>query len=1232
MIRLAFFLLLACPAWSQESRSAIAGHVMDPSGAVVNGARVVITNKGTNSSTTLNTNANGIYEGLSLPTGTYSMTAEAQGFKKWVREDFTLPASTALTIDIHLQVGSASESITVSGEAPLLETDTVTAGRALETKDLLDLPTPSANAELLAKIAPGVQSATGMNELIGGGTLHAFALDSNFFMAGNVGSPMWTMDGMVDTGTSRHIGYIPSTDIVAEMKVETANFDASVGQTSSMNVTMTSKSGTNQLHGSARYLYWNERWMALSFFQKQQYYTSIATARASGNTAALNSLLDTNPQPAEHQNNYGVTLGGPVYLPRLFNGKNRLFFLFNYTGDHAASSRTNTPLQSGTVPTMAERKGDFSDLLSTYTGSNSNAATYQIYDPLSTINDPNRSGHVIRTPFPGNIIPSSRITSPIAAAYNKFLPAPDANPSSSTVVPTLNDVWDEVTPTTTQTTTSRIDYNISDKNKLFFRYNRLVWNQNNQDNTFDMIGAENIWRYVAGFTGSWTYLVKPSLLVTTSVGTSYVEIGQGLKSQQNYKPSSVGLPTYMDTTPSGIPAYLPIVTIGGYSIAGEGGSSIGGNPLLPSKNRVSSVKSEATYMHGNHSIKFGVDVRQLFFSQQTVGNASGLFSFGNTYTKKSDDDTVGASLGLSYASFLLGMPTGMSIDNNANFVFSNPYYGGYVQETWRATPKLTINAGLRTEYELGARERFNRALGGFDPTAQLPISSAAQAAYAAATPVTVANPSFTLPASAFSVLGGTLYPGQNGNTDRIWGNKLMWLPRFGAAYQLNRKTVLRGGYGVYYDTLNVNNQSSFDQSYYSVSTNTTLTNDNGVTWLVGNPAAGISPLTDPFPTLASGSRYIAPYLNSLGLMAKAGTSYTYPAADPPHARNQRWRLGVQREIGQAMVLDVAYAGQYNTNLNTNLNRDSVPQQFYGTGYTPATAINSDLTQQVTNPFYIGNFGSLQSSNPPLYRYMSSSSFYTSKTIQKAQLLKPFPLMTGLSAGAYGAGDGLGTSYIHSLEVTFSRRFTKGLSITGTYAFNDERDRTWLQNSFSTTTTEGLSNNSRPHRFTGTGVWELPFGKGRRFANHGPLNYLVGGFELSLIYEFETGALCSFGNLFYTGQTSDIFSTPRTIGQWFNTTDFVRNSAQVPNGYNIRVFPQYIDGLRTDVINEWHGNLARNFKIKERATMQIRLNMYDLLNRSEFNGPDATPTDSTFGKVTSTFGSNRSLELQGRIIF
>jgi hypothetical protein len=1229
---MAILLAAASAAFGQDSRGSITGHVQDPHGAAVAGAKVAITDIETNISTNLTTNTSGIYEGLSLPSGKYRITAESPGFKKFVRDGFTLPAATSITVDIHLQIGQISESITVTGEAPLLETDTITASRSFETKDMIDLPTPSANAELLAKIAPGVQSATGMNELVGGGTLHAFALDSNFFMAGSVGSPMWTIDGMVDTGTSRHIGYIPSTDIVSEIKVETANFDASVGQTSSMNVTMTSKSGSNQLHGSARYLYWDERWEALSFFQKQQYYTSIANARATGNTATLNSLLSTNPLPAEHDNNYGFTLSGPIYIPKIVNGKNKLFFLFNYTGDKSASSRTNTPLQTGTVPTMAERGGNFSDLQTTYTGSSSNAAEYQIYDPLSTMNDPSRPGHVIRTPFPGNILPASRMTSPISATYNKFLPAPDANPSSPATVPSNNDVWDEVTPCTTETTTSRIDYNLSDKHRFFFRYNRLVWNQINQDNTFDMIGAENIWRYVAGFTGNWTYTITPTLLLTTSIGTNYVEIGQGLKNQQNYTPSTVGFPTYMDTTPSGIKAYLPIVSISGYTIAGEGGSSIGGNPLLPSKNRVSSVKSDLTYIHGNHSIRFGGDVRQMFFSQQTVGNASGSFSFANSFTKKSDDDTVGGSLGLSYASFLLGIPTGMSIDNDTNFVFSNPYYGGYVQETWRATPKLTVNAGLRMEYELGARERFDRALGGFNPTAQLPISALAQTAYAAAPVTTVSPVAYTLPASAFVVQGGTLYPGLGGNTRRIWGDKAMWLPRFGAAYQLNPKTVLRAGYGVYYDTLNVNNQSSFDQSYYSVTTNTTLTNDSGVTWLTGNPQAGISPLTNPFPTLASGSRYVAPYGNSLGLMAKAGTSYTYPSTNAPHARNQRWRFGAQRQIGHAMVLDVAYAGQYNTNLNTNLNRDSLPAQYYSAAATPATAINSDMTAKVTSPFYVGNFTSLAAGNPALYTYMSNSSFFTATTIAKSQLLKPYPLMTGLGAGAYGAGDGLGSSYIHSLEVTFSRRFTKGLSITSTYAFNDERDRTWLENSFSTHTTEQLGNNSRPHRLTSSGVWELPFGKGHALASHGPLAYIFGGFELSLVYEFESGALVSFPNLFYYGDVHDVFNVKRNPSVWFNTSEFVRSTALVPNGYNIRMFPQVIDGLRNDVINMWHGNIMRNFKIKEKANLQLRMNMYDIFNRSEFNGPDATPTDSTFGACTTNFGSNRSIEIQGRITF
>ena len=300
---------------------------------------------------------------------------------------------------------------------------------------------------------------------------------------------------------------------------------------------------------------------------------------------------------------------------------------------------------------------------------------------------------------------------------------------------------------------------------------------------------------------------------------------------------------------------------------------------------------------------------------------------------------------------------------------------------------LTVTLGLRMEYERGATERYDRALAYFDPNLELPISAAAEAAYAR-------NPIPELPASAFDVRGGPVYAGQNGAPRELWQSELMWLPRVSAAWQLGSKAIVRGGYGVYYDTLNVMN-SAVDQFGFSRATSTQLTNDAGTTWLAGDPRNGISPLVDPFPLRADGSRFDVPVRDALGSMARVGEGLTFGRFDRQHPRVQRWRAGIQRELGANMLVEASYWGQYADRLFVTTRLDALPEQYWNATNTRNNAIATNLNQQVPNPFYIANFESLRTSDPALYRQLSTLSQFTSPTIAKNRLLRPFPHMNGL---------------------------------------------------------------------------------------------------------------------------------------------------------------------------------------------------------------------------------------------
>ncbi len=425
-----------------------------------------------------------------------------------------------------------------------------------------------------------------------------------------------------------------------------------------------------------------------------------------------------------------------------------------------------------------------------------------------------------------------------------------------------------------------------------------------------------------------------------------------------------------------------------------------------------------------------------------------------------------ASVGLDWAAFILGMPNEMVVDTNDTYALFSPYYSGFAQDTWRVNRNLTLTLGLRLEYERGATERYDRAIAYFDPNLELPISAAAEAAYAR-------NPIPELPASAFDVRGGPVYAGVNGTPRELWKSELMWLPRVSAAWQLGPKAIVRGGYGVYYDTLNVMN-SAIDQFGFSRATSTQLTNDAGTTWLAGDPRNGISPLVDPFPLRADGSRYDAPVRDALGSMARVGEGFTFGRYDRQHPRVQRWRAGIQRELGANMLVEASYWGQYADRLFVTTRLDALPEQYWNASNTRNNAIASNLNQQVPNPFYIGNFESLRTSDPALYRQMSTLSQFTSPTIAKNRLLRPFPHMNGLNDTAQNTG----AARTHALELNFLRRFAQGFMVNASYTRMFQKNRTFLDNEYETVPTIWYpSDTARPHRVTATGLYELPFGQG-----------------------------------------------------------------------------------------------------------------------------------------------------------
>ena len=1247
---LALLLLLVLAAPAQETRSTIAGRVLDPQGAPVPGATVVVTNVDTNASTHLTTNEVGYYEARLLMPGPYEITAEAAGFKKTVRKGVTLAVATEAQIDVALQLGAVNEVVSVTAEAPVLETAAGAEGGLMDNQAISDLPLLANNAMLLVKLVPGVQT-DGLNNYLG---LHSIAGGSAYSAPGGMGGNEWSIDGVPNQGSGRQAAYLPHSDTVQEFRVENSGFDVSRGRGTGLAINMISKTGTNQYHGTLTETHWQQRYNGTPFFVKQLYFRNIAAAEAAGNHTEAERLRDSPRQASGHSNIYSASFGGPVVIPKVVNGKNKLFSLFTFAG--YIEPKTEDPNSiTRTVPTTANRKGDFSQLLQV------DPVRYQVYDPLTTRRDTSRSGtHYIRDPFPGNTIPSDRMINPMYKFYERIYPVPNNDPLDQRKEP-RNNYLAFATPYNWnyKSFNHRLDYNHSEKHRIFVRWSYNNFMEDRSDWTYETmrgLHTNGLNRNNRGATLDWTWTPGSRTVYDFSLAANQYREGNIRPVPMSYKPSDVGLPKYVDEL-AGDRHILPQLTFNDYTDI-----SFSGIPTF-SNFRMLTGKSDVSHVRGKHTFRVGADTRQSFRTGGGGGNTSGIFNFTNNYTKHYEDSALytAGNLGLEWASFFLGIPNSMSIaTSNQTYAMHSPYVGGYAQDNWRLTRKLSVNFGFRLEYEWGPTERFNRMIGHWDPEAKLQFSDLAEAAYSK-------NPMPDVAPSQFKVRGGTTFPGVSGIDRRSWTPELMWMPRAAFAYQINPRTVFRGGYGLFFDTLNVLTNAP-NQNGYSRSTSTSLTGNSGMTWRVGDPINGVSPLTDPFPvrTDAGGGRVLAPLLPAkpgmelLSYVGQSFSSFWNPQAR--HARLQRWRGSIQRQLGRTMVLEVAYAGSFGDRNYITKNLNALPAQYWADGMLRQSNIASYATTNFPNPFNISNFASLQQSDPAVYNELATQTVFTNTNRSRQELLRPFPHMSTISQ----AFTNLGKVRTASLEVTFQRRFSKGLTMNASYTRLRVRAADWFPNEFDEQPAWRASNNGRPHRLTVTSTYQLPFGKRRAFLKSGIPNRLFGNFQVSATYEFQQGGLISFGNIFYYNDlktlAKDLSVEKRTLDKWFNTFNvkdwYAQNQPAVnpclaspvlvrqsgmgfetctsqygPASYHRRVFPSYIDGVRGDQTNQWNVNLQREFVITEKLRFNLRLDALNITNRPRFNNPSTDPASTDFGRITSQSAAlNRFFQVQGRLQF
>jgi carboxypeptidase family protein/TonB-dependent receptor-like protein len=1195
--------LLPAVASSQETRGTIFGTVRDTSGGVLAGMMVVVTNEETNVANEARTNERGSFEIPYLLPGTYTVVVQADGFKKFAQTGLLLSVNNRVEVKAVLEVGTVTDEVTVTAATPLLET-TASAASTLTNREINSLPMFGNSALLLARSVPGIQW-TGQPNYLG---LHSNVGGSAVSAAGGVGGNEFSIDGVPNAGPSRRVGYLPYTDTVSEVKIETAGFDASKGHTSGANIAMMTKSGTNQYHGSGTWQYWNQDWNATQSTTNAAYYGRIEAAKAAGDLAAAERYAAERKVPPGHHNNWASVVGGPMSLPKIFKGKDKVFFFFSYNGFKDVKVEEPTAVNR-TVATEAQRRGDFSDLLRI------DPVRYQIYDPRTArlVN-----GRVVRDPFPNNQVP---ILNPLYNAYLKFFPMPN-NPAGIVSAEGANNYLASKTPFNWdyKAFSNRIDWNITSRHRSFARWSYNTFLEDRGDWTYETargMHSNGLVRTNIGATIDHVFVQNSATIWNVSIAYNrFIEGNERNAFQQTLSPETVGLPSYLtDRAKAAGCTHLPILDFDNYS---DLGATCGGFTNYS----IGTLRGEMTRLLGTHSLRSGVDSRRHWRSNRAGGNTSGTFTFRNTYVRQRDDTNNAGGLGLEWAAFMLGTPNGVSVAANDTYYLVNPYYAAYVQDDWRVTSRLTLNLGLRYEYEGGFVERYNRGIGGgFTFDAALPISAAAEAAYLRAPVPGVA---------AIQVRGGNTYLGADGAPRSLFDGQHDFMPRVGLVFKISDRMNVRGGYGLFYDTNNVLD-NGIDQFGYSRGTGTIITNDNGLTFENANLAAGRTIFNDPFPVRADGTRFNAPLGNALGIMARVGRGMDYVDRNWERARQQRWRVGAQREITKTIVAEAAYLGSYTDNISLTNRLDFLPEQYWASGNARNDAVAAALNATVANPFNIANFAFLQTQNPTLYQDMATNGFFTGTTRSVASLLRQYPHMNGLSNARTPAGE----SKYHHVELSLQQRMSRGIQYTIAYTRAWDHRADFFANEFDREPTWRISNSSIPHHFMVTAIVELPFGTGKRWLDGGVGRAMLGGWQASGIYHLQSGRAIDWGNLFYYGsdyKAIQIARTDRDRARWFNIADFERTSAKQPAAFHRRVFPQRFDFLRGDYMNQLDLSLQRRFGLFRQTRLEVRVDAINALNNVQWDQPSTSATSSNFGVVTQQWNTPRWLQVQGRISF
>jgi hypothetical protein len=1172
--------MFAIVANAQTATATLKGSVDDGSGKATPGATLTLTQVSTGLKRNFTLGEDGQYTFTFLEPGRYTLEAQAPGFKLHKQERIELSVAQTAELNVSLEPGNISDTVTVTANETTLQLDTASAslGGVVQRTQIDDLPLNGRNVFQLAQLEPGVNTSPGSRSAtpnLGAGGVAELSINGGRTLTNEI-----VVDGTPITNKGDNLPSLkPSAEAIQEFRIVTNSYSAELGRTGGGALNFSIRSGGSKVRGTLFEFLRNDALDAANFF-----------ANATG--AGKEKL---------RFNQFGGNLGGPVYLPRFGTGGapsaklDKLFFFVNYEGLRIA--RAN--LRQSTVPTEKMRSGDFSELLGaaipnvSVRDTNGNLIPAQqgmIYVPgaLVAAGQPGAGSRVV---FAGNIIPANRINT-VGKNAIAYYPLPNRAGRTN------NYVVNSPIKTSENQLIVRMDYNLSQQHLL---YGRLIQDFTSSTNAGPFPGTivgtqanPNQSQKPGSLVLDYVWTVSPRVIVhLNSGGTRFGN--KGLTFSDGFDPTSLGFPAYLANA-SGDARVFPSFAPTGYTTLGPTRNF--GNVI--NFQDTFSFNQDVSWLRGAHSFKFGGNERAYRIYNTRPDDPAGNFTFTRVFTARNVNDTVS---GDAIASFLLGNPASGRLAIAPQPAVQNLYYSFFAQDDWTVNRRLTLNLGLRWEADLGNTERYNR-LTTFDPQGAFPTSS-----------LTVAFPAATnLGTRTIPIRGVVSAVGRSGVNNREQYDRDLnnWGPRIGLALKLDDKTVLRAGGAIYYASTTAGGFSTATLAVSDLAETAFIASlDNNLT-----PTPGTN-LSNPFP-----NGIVLPPTSFPGPLYGYGQQ-TLPVKvrDIRQPKIGQWNLSLQRELPGHLKAQVAYAGSASSALlggPTDLNQLTPEALALG-----ATVLNT----QVANPFL----------TLPAEQRPAVSSILGRATVTVAQLLRPYPQYGAVVS--YNMNEAHAT--YHSVQFRLERRFSDGLLFTTGYTFAKLIDDISgvsagptiqvpnYQNYYDRRANKSLSTFDVRHRFIGNLTWKLPFGYSGRYWKDGLLGQVVGGWGVNAIVQAQSGfplniAAANNGlqGLAYVGSSGqglrpnliadpvlpDAAQRKQTL-TWFNTAAF-----QAPPQFTFGNAPRTLANLRGPGYFGTNLSLQRNFKFGETTRLQFRAEAFNLFNRANFTIPSTTLGAVNFGQL------------------